>query len=112
MHYARWRKHGDPLKVIAHGERRARAPASLDEVWRNVCGRSVKQLSGCWEYSGYRIHNGYGATSWHGKNVLAHRIAWQATHGEIPAGMFVCSDNVHDMRAKGREPGNLARQAS
>lgn len=80
--------------------------------------------SGCWEWQGACNANGYGVVSikeFGRGSKLAHRIAWQMTHGEIPEGMCVChhcdnriccnpshlflgtyKDNNQDKVAKGR----------
>lgn len=42
---------------------------------------------GCWEFTGYINPNGYGQL---GRNIGAHRIAWEAANGRpVPAGMVV-----------------------
>lgn len=79
----------------------------------------------CWEWLAHRNASGYGvfrtSSTMHGKTGLAHRFAWQLSHGEIPDGLFVCHscdnrgccnpshmfvgtnhDNVQDKMLKGR----------
>lgn len=77
--------------------------------------------TGCWEFAGEIVHNGYGRVRFNGKNVRLHRLSYTAHRGEIPSGMLVChkcdvrncwnpdhlfvgtdKDNVHDMMKKGR----------
>ena len=79
---------------------------------------------GCWEWTGTRAATGYGVLYVHGKQVGAHRFAWErANRRSVPAGMHVCHtcdnpicvrpdhlflgtpvDNAHDMWRKGRNP--------
>jgi HNH endonuclease len=44
---------------------------------------------GCRVYRGART-GGYGIHSWQGRAIRASRLAWQLTHGPIPASMQVC----------------------
>lgn len=45
----------------------------------------------CWLWTGKIKANGYGSFSQTGTHQQpAHRLAWELTHGPIPAGMFVC----------------------
>jgi hypothetical protein len=46
--------------------------------------------SGCWEFQGNRQAKGHGRLNYHTRKVLAHRLAWELTHGPIPDGMLVC----------------------
>lgn len=51
-----------------------------------------KSPSGCWEWTGYRLPNGYGR--FHVANVkpevmLAHRASWLLHHGTFPDGLCV-----------------------
>jgi len=76
----------------------------------------------CWEWSAYRMPNGYGKFKFNDKEGLAHRASWEIHFGPIPEGLFVChhcdnpgcvrpdhlflgtpQDNVDDMYAKGRD---------
>lgn len=78
--------------------------------------------SGCHEYLGCRLPNGYSKVTVSGKTMLGHRAAWEATNGQIPTGMCVlhkCDnrscinpghlfvgtrhDNMQDMIRKGRQ---------
>jgi hypothetical protein len=39
---------------------------------------------------GHRSHKNYGIKTHLGKNLAAHRLAWQSVHGAIPNGMCIC----------------------
>lgn len=77
--------------------------------------------SGCWLWLLSCGNHGYGQLGWYGRKRTAHRLSWQAHHGDIPAGLCVlhkcdvrscCNpdhlflgtrpDNMADMVAKGR----------
>ena len=83
--------------------------------------RVEKSPSGCWIWKGNVNEQGYGRVRFNGRSMLAHRVAWMLTHGDVPDGHFVChqcdnppcvnpehlftgtaSDNNKDMHAKGR----------
>ena len=56
---------------------------------------SIVKGPDCWEWSGYKAHNGYGRV-WQGRRRegtfrinAAHRVVWELTYGPISAGMFV-----------------------
>lgn len=104
-----------------------------DEFWSNVArGKfSLSQLSFCLEWQGQKTTKGYGRLRLNGKEVFAHRAAWEFAHGEIPKGdgyhgvcvLHKCdnplcvrlshlklgtqSDNVKDMVKKGRARGSM-----
>jgi hypothetical protein len=86
-------------------------------------------MSDCVLWDGSITNSGYGAASYRGKRVDAHRRAYLIAHGEIPKGLSVlhtCDvklcinpehlwlgtqlDNMNDMTEKGRRymkgPGN------
>lgn len=50
----------------------------------------VAEPDACWPWSGASLPRGYGKiTDVAGRTLLAHRVAWELEHGEIPAGMLV-----------------------
>jgi hypothetical protein len=46
--------------------------------------------SGCIEWTGYVMPNGYGQIKVSQKKYLAHRWSYQLSFGEIPEGMCIC----------------------
>ena len=48
--------------------------------------RGVETASGCLEWQGVKIANGYGRRALGGRMILVHRIACLAHHGPAPAG--------------------------
>lgn len=46
--------------------------------------------SGCHLWIKATTRQGYGQFSWNDRLLLAHRAAYEATHGPIPPGMVVC----------------------
>lgn len=94
-------------------------PNTLASVFDRV-DRSGGETS-CWPYLGARTSRGYGRHPYGNKMKRAHRLAYEATHGEIPTGLLVChrcdnppccnpahlflgtsTDNVADCTTKGR----------
>ena len=89
--------------------------------------------SGCWEWTGHIMKNGYGQIGLMGKVLLVHRASYMTFIGDIPKGLLVChkcdnpkcfnpehlfigsnNDNVQDMVKKGRQrslKGESAGQA-
>lgn len=82
----------------------------------------VEQSDGCWLWTGQRDKDGYGHVWYGGIGQVASRLAWELTHGPIPAGYFAlhsCDnppccrpdhlflgtsrDNIDDMLSKGRQ---------
>src|SRR5690349_9736125 len=67
----------------AEGQRRPLA----ERFWEKV-DRSAGD--GCWTYSGAHNHLGYGIVRVDGRNIGAHRVAYELTHGPIPEGYVIC----------------------
>ena len=84
-HYTRVMRLGDPNAHIPLRSRRTypKSPESKFEA----CLPSERG-EGCWEWQGGRSH--YGILSINGRNVYAHRYAWERANGRpIPEGMVV-----------------------
>ena len=125
----------DLMRLVSNNE-----SAPSPQNWSNRMGRSQltmeqrfwekvnREGSGCWEWQACRQHNGYGQfyVSRHRTSNQAHRVAWELTHGPIPAGLWVLhhcdnppcvrpdhlwvgdrADNMRDAVAKGRKSMNL-----
>ena len=80
-HWARWRRHGNPLQGGPIGLR-ASSPADA------FAARTERQ-GDCLIWTGAVIANGYGRLSANGRMVLAHRFAWECEHGPIPDGLVI-----------------------
>jgi len=82
-HYARWRSTGDPLKTRKPtGGRKPVDPTR--SFWSKVDADGD-----CWEWKGAMRPNGYGVFATNGKNVGAHRFAWENLIGPIPEGLVI-----------------------
>lgn len=104
---------------------RVAAAELADRFWAKVC-----RGDGCWEWQGYRMPKGYGQVGiGHSGLILAHRLAWELTHGPVPTDLFVLhhcdnppccnpdhlwlgtkADNNRDMAQKGRHRGTTGKR--
>lgn len=79
-HYARWHTHGDPNIPW---------PRPIEtRFWVSV----DRSPSGCWTWTGRRSTGGYGRFWAHGREVQAHRVAYELLVGPIPQGL--CLDHL------------------
>lgn len=80
MHYARWKRHGDPLHSKHPGW-----PA-------NLLGSLRVTPSGCVEFTGGLSDRGYGMVRPNGRykpKVRAHRAMYELMVGPIPGGLEI-----------------------
>ncbi len=61
-------------------------PNTPETFWSKIASKGVND---CWKWKGHILVSGYGGVKWKSKNVRAHRLAWELTHGKIPDGMCV-----------------------
>jgi len=88
----------------------------------------VNKTNGCWLWTAMKVNRNketYGRFWFHGKLMLAHRMAWELTNGPIPEGLDVLhkcdtplcvrpehlflgtmNDNIQDAITKGKINGN------
>jgi len=72
-------------------------PRYSDDVRRERFWAKVDRgtIDDCWEWTGARQSSqgsapGYGSVRLEGRQLSAHRIAWEYAHGPIPDGLVVC----------------------
>ena len=85
MHYQRWHKYGDPTVL--------RNYSNPEEAF----SARAERRGDCLVWTGSLDRGGYGAIWARGKEVAAHRYAYERANGPIPSGMFV--DHICHNRA-------------
>ena len=80
-HYNRWRKHGDPLKVVQHQQH----GLSLFER----IGSRLDKTGQCWEWTGSKDKKGYGRINVGNKPMLVHRAFFECVSGPLKEGDHV-----------------------
>ena len=78
-HWARWKRHGDPLAVGTFVTKMTVEEALWDRV-------DVGHPLGCWEFTGPRSPEGYGRAA---ARQYAHRWAYELLVGPIPHGLHL-----------------------
>ena len=81
MHYARWWRYGDASKPGPGGEH-------FSDPEQSFSTRTVRD-GDCLAWTGSRSTGGYGQIHVGGRDVGAHRYAWERENGPIPDGMFI-----------------------
>ena len=126
IHYHRWLRHGDPLKVLRQ------RPSLADDLGTRLAQYSDRSggPNACWLFTGDLKPNGYGSFMFARKRDLAHRWAWKLAHDSIiPAGMVIrhkCDNppccnpkhleigtqeqNVADSYIRGRRRGRISAE--
>lgn len=76
-HYQRWSLHGDPLAI-----------EGMDRTPEQRFWAFVEKTETCWLWTG-GTNEGYGVLWLNGKNVKAHRFAYELLVGPIPDGLVL-----------------------
>jgi hypothetical protein len=63
----------------------AKRQQTKDHFWDRV-----DKSGDCWIWTGSVRGKGYGSLTIDNRGVVAHRVAWELTHGPIPDGIQVC----------------------
>lgn len=80
MHYRRWRRTGDP-----NGPGRPRFESTEERFWSKVNRRGPED---CWDWIALtKANGGYGQLMIGGRNIRAHRYAYELLVGPIPDGL-------------------------
>jgi hypothetical protein len=112
-HLKRFRIHGNPLAGRAYksNEKRPKRPAglSLEESFRWFMPGDPPDGGQTWLWQGPVDGKGYGTIRFEGRNVLAHRLAYEMFVGPIPDGMIVRhkNDTPLDVNPSNLELGTL-----
>lgn len=90
-HYERWRRHGDPLKVIpavgrTDGDFMLRSEIE-ERFWPKV--HVPANPLDCWNWLGGDRGEGYGQFFFKKKNHFAHRISYELSVGTIGPGLQI-----------------------
>lgn len=89
MHYARWRKHGDPHRV----DKPKMIGTPEERFWPKVDRHGPipdhqPQLGPCWLWVAHRDRKGYGRLGvLSNRAYLAHRFSYELLVGPIPDGL-------------------------
>lgn len=62
-------------------------PNTPANFWKRV---KVGGPTECWPWTGPLNQDGYGRVSWHGKLIMAHRLAFILTHGPLEKEYSAC----------------------
>lgn len=70
---------------------RAARRYSDDDVARALWAKVDKSAgpTACWPWTRSKRWDGYGRVNVHARQTMSHRVAWEVTHGPIPAGLTV-----------------------
>ena len=120
MHYARWKRHGDPAKTSRRPDRPLNM--TLAEFCEWARRERTRWFHGCELWTGAKRTGGYGHVTFGGRTRSAHALIAEHYHGPAPNGRpFACHichnpacinpahlywgtprDNVRDKEAAGR----------
>lgn len=87
MHYLRLRRTGSVGEAAAVKKMPARGLTLAEHLWANV--DRTGGPAACWPFRGELGRGGYGRFQHDLRKLLAHRAAWEVTHGEIPEGQMI-----------------------
>ncbi len=117
-HYKKFKRHGDPLGGRISYDSCSVEECSNDIIAKGLCHKhyqrnknglnltdktvvemdakeriksniKLNKITGCWEWQGATVGNGYGLVTFNYKATRVHRLSYQAFVGEIKDGLYV-----------------------
>ena len=87
MHYWRWQQYGDPHALLGRFSPVETLADLLAKCREEPCPRP--ELGPCLVWTGATVY-GYGRLKFRSRTVLAHRLAYEFTHGLLLPGLDLC----------------------
>jgi hypothetical protein len=81
------RRKRDGVRTRTIGSALPKSPRDAEREW--PFWSRVEKGNDCWIWKGKRLKLGYGQLRRGGREILAHRYAYQITHGAIPEGLQI-----------------------
>lgn len=87
--YMKAAKHSRTIATVSHVGKDVPDEIAYPLIMQRIMAKTIRTASGCWQWTGYVLPNGYAEISFRSKQCRVHRLIYEAANGPIPEDMDV-----------------------